>query len=504
MVRSLALRAGAVAGVRDRDVHDHAIPRWGGLGMFLGLCAGMVLASKLPMMRSVFEGASTEGVALMSGAVIIVALGLADDRWELDAPTKMAGQVLAAAVMAFQGITLLWLPIDGVLVLDPTTSVLLTVLIVLVSVNAINFIDGLDGLAAGITAVSAAAFFVYAYLLSVQFGVERATLSALVSALLVGVCIGFLPHNVFPARLFMGDTGSMLIGYLMAASVITLTGKVDPNALEGTTLLPALLPILVPARRPGGAPHRPRTGRHPAHAGGPLAVRPRQAAPAPPPAGDGALPATRRPAADRVGGADRLLGRPAGLRPARERPDRQCHRSRPARDRRRVAEHAGANSHPIGGRMTDTTEPAGDSPSGPRRGPTALVTPMRRVLRIGLIASLVALPVAVLIGYLVAGAAGAWGAAIGMGIAVGFFTITVGVALGTAGMDATALGASVLGSWLIKMVLLLVVLALLRDADFYSRPVLFISLLVGTIGTLVLEALVVTRTQVPYTESPPR
>ena len=246
VVRSLALRAGAVAGVRDRDVHDHAIPRWGGLGMFLGLCAGMLLASKLPMMRSVFEGSSTEGVALLSGAVIIVALGLADDRWELDAPTKMAGQVLAAAVMALQGITLLWLPIDGVLVLDPTTSVLLTVLIVLVSVNAINFIDGLDGLAAGITAVSAAAFFIYAYLLSVQFGVERATLSALVSALLVGVCIGFLPHNVFPARLFMGDTGSMLIGYLMAASVITLTGKVDPNALEGTTLLPALLPILVP------------------------------------------------------------------------------------------------------------------------------------------------------------------------------------------------------------------------------------------------------------------
>jgi len=150
--------------------------------------------------------------------------------------------------------------------------------------------------------------------------------------------------------------------------------------------------------------------------------------------------------------------------------------------------------------MTDAPDATGPA----RRGPTALVTPMRRVLRIGLIASLVALPLAVLIGHLVAGAAGAWGAAIGMGIAVGFFTITVGVALVTAGMDATALGASVLGSWLIKMVLLLVVLALLRDADFYSRPVLFIALLVGTIGTLVLEALVVTRTQVPYTEPPPR
>lgn len=149
--------------------------------------------------------------------------------------------------------------------------------------------------------------------------------------------------------------------------------------------------------------------------------------------------------------------------------------------------------------MTDTPPR-----SAPRRGPTALVTPMRRVLRVGLIASLVALPVAVLIGYLVAGAAGAWGAAIGMGIAVGFFTITVGVALATAGMDATALGASVLGSWLVKMILLIVVLVLLRDADFYSRPVLFVSLLVGTVGTLVIEALVVTRTQVPYTEPPGR
>ncbi len=142
--------------------------------------------------------------------------------------------------------------------------------------------------------------------------------------------------------------------------------------------------------------------------------------------------------------------------------------------------------------------------SAPRRGPTALVTPMRRVLRVGLVASLVALPVAVVLGYAVAGASGAWGAAIGMGIAVGFFAITVGVALGTAGMGTTALGASVLGSWLIKMILLIVVLVLLRDADFYSRPVLFVALLLGTIGTLVLEALVVTRTQVPYTESPQR
>ena len=135
-----------------------------------------------------------------------------------------------------------------------------------------------------------------------------------------------------------------------------------------------------------------------------------------------------------------------------------------------------------------------------RKGPTALVTPMRRVLRAGMVAVLIALPVSVLIGYAVAGGAGAWGALIGMGLAAGFFAITVGVALGTAALDVTALGAAVLGSWLIKMVLLIVVLVLLRDADFYSRPVLFVTLLVGTIGALVLEAVVVTRTQVPYTE----
>lgn len=245
VVRALAIHMGAVAGVRDRDVHTTVIPRWGGLGMFAGLAAGMVVASQLPMMRSVFEG-SGEGTALMAGALLIVALGLVDDRWELDAPTKLAGQILAAGVMSLLGISVLWLPIGGVLVLDPTTSVLLTVLIVLICVNAINFVDGLDGLAAGIVGVSSAAFFVYSYLLSVKFGVERATLSTLVSALLVGMCAGFLAHNHFPARLFMGDTGSMLIGYLMAASAITLTGKVDPNALQGTTLLPALLPIVVP------------------------------------------------------------------------------------------------------------------------------------------------------------------------------------------------------------------------------------------------------------------
>ena len=214
--------------------------RWSG-----GLLAGGILASKLPMMSAVFDSGRTP-LALLSGVAIIVALGVVDDKWGLDAPTKLAGQVLAAGVMAFQGIAIIWLPIGGTFVLDPLTSVLFTVLIVVISINAINFVDGLDGLAAGIVLVAAGAFFGYAYLLSVESGLDRATLATLVSVLLVGMTVGFLPHNYTPARIFMGDTGSMLLGLLLAAGTITLSGQVDPSALTTGALLPTLLPIALP------------------------------------------------------------------------------------------------------------------------------------------------------------------------------------------------------------------------------------------------------------------
>jgi len=244
-VRRLALRFGFMAEVRDRDVHAEPTPRLGGLAMLGGVLAGLLLASKLPMMRAVFEGTNT-AIAVLSGIAIIVALGIVDDRWGLDAPTKLAGQVLAAGVMAFQGVAIIWLPIGGTFVLDPITSVLFTVIIVLVSINAINFVDGLDGLAAGIVMIAAGAFFAYSYLLSVELGFERATLATLVSVLLVGLTVGFLPHNFFRARIFMGDTGSMMLGLLLAAGTITLSGQVDPSAVAGGTLFPALLPVLLP------------------------------------------------------------------------------------------------------------------------------------------------------------------------------------------------------------------------------------------------------------------
>ena len=245
LARELAKKWKVMAPVRDRDVHDTPTPLLGGLAMVGGLLAGGILASKLPMMSAVFDSGRTP-LALLSGVAIIVALGVIDDKWGLDAPTKLAGQVLAAGVMAFQGIAIIWLPIGGTFVLDPLTSVLFTVLIVVISINAINFVDGLDGLAAGIVLVAAGAFFGYAYLLSVESGLDRATLATLVSVLLVGMTVGFLPHNYTPARIFMGDTGSMLLGLLLAAGTITLSGQVDPSALTTGALLPTLLPIALP------------------------------------------------------------------------------------------------------------------------------------------------------------------------------------------------------------------------------------------------------------------
>lgn len=152
----------------------------------------------------------------------------------------------------------------------------------------------------------------------------------------------------------------------------------------------------------------------------------------------------------------------------------------------------------------DAASPA-DQPeaAGPaeRRPPQALTVPMNRIARKGAIAVGVALPVATLIGYLVGGSAGAWGALLGMGIAVGFFGITIVVALATARTrDAGTLGLAVLASWLVKIVLLIVILAFLRGQEFYSPGALFVSLLVGTFGTLIIEWRVVTTTRVPYVE----
>ena len=246
VVRRLAIEAGVMTAVRDRDVHAIPTPRLGGIAMFAGLSAALLVASALPLMRSVYEE-SRDPIALLSGAALICLLGVVDDKWEIDSLTKMAGQVLAAGVMVIQGIQMVFVPVPwGTVSLSTNEGVLLSVLIVVVTINAVNFVDGLDGLLAGIAAIGALAFFSYSFLFAVTEGVSRFAAPTLFSAVLAGCCLGFLPHNFNPARIFMGDSGSMLIGLLLAASTISLTGQMDAGSTSAVALSPALLPLVLP------------------------------------------------------------------------------------------------------------------------------------------------------------------------------------------------------------------------------------------------------------------
>jgi UDP-GlcNAc:undecaprenyl-phosphate/decaprenyl-phosphate GlcNAc-1-phosphate transferase len=245
-VRRFAEFVGAYTAVRDRDVHTIPTPRLGGVAMFAGVSVGLLVASRLPTLQRVFDTSEVRGV--LFGGILLVAIGAADDRWGLDALTKLAGQILAAGVMVLQGVQLLYLPIPryGALSLSPDLGVPLTVIFVVLAINAVNFIDGLDGLAAGVVAIAAVAFFSYSYELSVVHHIDRASPPALITVVLAGACLGFLPHNFNPARVFMGDSGSMLLGLMLSAATVSLLGRLDPNAISTAGYFPALLPLLLP------------------------------------------------------------------------------------------------------------------------------------------------------------------------------------------------------------------------------------------------------------------
>ena len=243
LVRSLALRSKAVASVRERDIHTQETPRWGGVAMWLAMGATLVMVGSLNLVGKAY---SQELIGIFLASTFVLLIGALDDRYELDAITKLAGQGLAAAILLIFGIQILWLPIDGIIVLPTNIGQLLTVVVVVVIINAVNFIDGLDGLATGIVGISAAAFFGFSYLLAVENGFSRAGAPSLVTAIVIGCCLGFLPHNTHPAKIFMGDSGSMFLGLLLAASAITLMGQIDANAVFAENIGPAALPLLLP------------------------------------------------------------------------------------------------------------------------------------------------------------------------------------------------------------------------------------------------------------------
>jgi UDP-GlcNAc:undecaprenyl-phosphate/decaprenyl-phosphate GlcNAc-1-phosphate transferase len=249
LVRRLAIRWGAVAHPRQRDVHTVPIPRMGGLAMYIGVCGGMLLAHQLPVLRRAFDY-SLDPVAVLLGGGLIMVIGMLDDRYELDSLTKFAGQTTCAGILVLLGLQwiLVWVPWGGnesngsLLILDQNQGAILTVLIVVTMVNAMNFVDGLDGLAAGVGLISAVATCAFSLHLLDQSGGDVSYYPpALIAATLAGACIGFLPHNFQPAKIFMGDSGSMLLGLMMAAASTSASGRVVADATETVALLSPLL-----------------------------------------------------------------------------------------------------------------------------------------------------------------------------------------------------------------------------------------------------------------------
>ncbi len=247
LIRVFAVRIGAMPEVRDRDVHTTPTPRLGGLAMYGGLVAGLLIAAELPYAGGkLAEGQGKIVIALIAAGGLITLTGFLDDWLGMDALVKLAGQIGAAGVLVTFGVSLPWLPLPtalgGQTILDSTLSPLITILIVVVMINAVNFVDGLDGLAAGIVGIAAMATWTYSVALSKDYGDTSINATAVIASVLIGVCLGFLPHNFHPAKIFMGDTGAMLIGLVLASTMILVT-PLDSSSINR---FPVILPLLVP------------------------------------------------------------------------------------------------------------------------------------------------------------------------------------------------------------------------------------------------------------------
>jgi UDP-GlcNAc:undecaprenyl-phosphate GlcNAc-1-phosphate transferase len=236
--------------IRSRDVHTSPTPRLGGVAMFLGALVAVGVAWFVPQLRSAFAEPWQVGTILIA-AFFIVVMGVADDLWDLNWITKLSGQFIAAGILAFGGTQILALPIGVIVVGSAFQSLILTVFVVVLVMNAVNFVDGLDGLVAGVAIIANGTFFVYTYLQQSQHNISYYNLAALITAVLIGVCIGFLPVNFHPAKMFMGDAGALFVGLLMAVSAINVTSLFDPGQvaagrIDHSILIVGYIPILLP------------------------------------------------------------------------------------------------------------------------------------------------------------------------------------------------------------------------------------------------------------------
>ena len=243
LARRLSLRMGWVDRPSDRKVHPAPTPTAGGLAILAGVVAGLVAARGVPLLSGV---SSTSGdlVAALVASVAIVGLGLVDDARGVSPETKLVGQIFCVGLAVLLGVQLLffYLPGQGIVSLDPTLAIPLTVLWILAMVNAMNLIDGLDGLAAGIAAIAALAFLAY---LRSGGAATRPSAAAVLCAVVAGSALGFLPWNFHPARIFMGDVGSMLLGLLLGVATVSGVGR-NPYPPAGGDLAAIAIPVALP------------------------------------------------------------------------------------------------------------------------------------------------------------------------------------------------------------------------------------------------------------------
>ncbi|GJJ38217.1 undecaprenyl-phosphate alpha-N-acetylglucosaminyl 1-phosphate transferase [Corynebacterium ulcerans] len=252
IVRYSMVRSGRMGEIRERDVHTQPKPRLGGVAMFTGFLGAVFLADQLPALTRGFQPITPEMSAVIWAGVVIVTVGIIDDLYELDAITKLFGQILGSVVMSILGLTwsLLYVPFGGgtTVILDQVASTIVTVMFTVTLINAINFVDGLDGLAAGLGMIAGLSILVFSMtVLHDQGGMVSAYPPAIIAAALVGMCAGFLPHNFEPARIFMGDSGSMLIGLLLAAASTSASGKIDMSLYGTVDVIALMSPIIVVA-----------------------------------------------------------------------------------------------------------------------------------------------------------------------------------------------------------------------------------------------------------------
>jgi UDP-GlcNAc:undecaprenyl-phosphate GlcNAc-1-phosphate transferase len=244
VVRRYVVRIGGIDRPSDRKVHPNPTPTMGGLAMYLGFLAGLGVSQLLPFFTEMNRG-SAEPLAALVTCTAMVGLGVIDDKRGTSALAKVTAQIFIGGLLVLLGVQIayFWQPGAGIVVVGSDLAVPLTILWVLLVANAVNLVDGLDGLAAGMVAIAASAFFIYMVRSDTLFG--DASSAALLSVITVGICVGFLPWNFYPAKIFMGDSGSMLLGMLLSIATISGAGR-NPFPPTGGDLAAVAGAILVP------------------------------------------------------------------------------------------------------------------------------------------------------------------------------------------------------------------------------------------------------------------